>query len=171
METIFARKARFASVSCRLFTVYGERAREDHALIALIARATVDQRPFQIWGTGTQVRNWTYVGDIVRGMVLAAERINDASSINLGCEERITVRRAAELIREYCGRSGEIEFLPEMPVGPANRVASARLAKTVLGWEPLVSFEQGLYRTIEWYRNSVDLAVTADELSARLLKD
>ena len=53
------------SASCRFFTVYGERGVENHAVIAMIARAFVRQDPFEVWGDGTQIRNWTYVGDIV----------------------------------------------------------------------------------------------------------
>ena len=55
------------SASCRFFTVYGERGVENHAVIAMIARAFVRQDPFEVWGNGTQIRNWTYVGDIVSG--------------------------------------------------------------------------------------------------------
>jgi nucleoside-diphosphate-sugar epimerase len=58
-------------VSCRYFTVYGERGHENHAVIAMIARAFVGQNPFVVWGTGEQVRNWTHISDIVRGTILA----------------------------------------------------------------------------------------------------
>ena len=65
----YARDFGFKSASCRFFTVYGERGVENHAVIAMIARAFVRQDPFEVWGDGTQIRNWTYVGDIVSGMV------------------------------------------------------------------------------------------------------
>jgi len=123
----------FRSASCRFFTVYGERGVENHAVVAMIARAFVRQDPFEVWGDGTQIRNWTYVGDIVRGMVLAAETIEDGTAVNL------TGHRAA------------IKFLPHMPTGPLNRVASNRLARQLLGWEPRVKFVDGLHRTIDWY--------------------
>ena len=58
---------------CRYFTVYGERGHENHAVIAMIARAFVRQDPFVVWGTGEQIRNWTHVSDIVSGTILAAE--------------------------------------------------------------------------------------------------
>ena len=63
--------------SLRYFTIYGERCTESHAVIAMIARAFVRQDPFIVWGTGEQIRNWTYVGDIVEGTIRAAERIED----------------------------------------------------------------------------------------------
>ena len=61
------------SASCRYFTVYGERGHENHAVIAMIARAFVRQDPFVVWGTGEAIRNWTHVSDIVSGTILAAE--------------------------------------------------------------------------------------------------
>src|SRR5438309_9313189 len=74
--------------SCRYFTVYGERGKEDHAVIAMIARAFTRQDPFEIWGNGEQIRNWTYVRDIVEGTILTAELIDDGTAVNLGTMER-----------------------------------------------------------------------------------
>jgi nucleoside-diphosphate-sugar epimerase len=139
------------SASCRFFTVYGERGVENHAVIAMIARAFVRQDPFEVWGDGTQVRNWTYVGDIVRGMVLAAEKIDDGTAVNLGTEERTRVIDAVREVLRYTGHEAQIRFLPHMPTGPLNRVASNRLARELLGWEPRVKFMDGLHHTIDWY--------------------
>jgi nucleoside-diphosphate-sugar epimerase len=141
----------FKSASCRFFTVYGERGVENHAVVAMIARAFVRQDPFEVWGDGTQIRNWTYVGDIVRGMVLAAERIDDGTAVNLGTEERTRVIDAVREVLRYTGHQAEIKLLPHMPTGPLNRVASNRLAQRLLGWEPHVRFLDGLHRTIDWY--------------------
>ncbi|WP_322802453.1 NAD-dependent epimerase/dehydratase family protein [Thermoflexus sp.] len=139
------------SVSCRYFTVYGPRGVENHAIIALIAKAFIGQNPIEVWGDGTQVRNWTYIDDIVRGTILAAEKIDDATAINLGTMERIRVIDAVKMILEYTGHKAEIVFRPDMPVGPLNRVADNSLAKKLLGWEPQVPFREGLKRTIDWY--------------------
>src|SRR5207302_7082915 len=68
----YARDYGMKSASCRFFTVYGERGVENHAVIAMIARDFVGRDPFEVWGDGSQIRNWTYVGDIVQGLVLAA---------------------------------------------------------------------------------------------------
>ncbi|HXM71111.1 MAG TPA: NAD-dependent epimerase/dehydratase family protein [Thermoanaerobaculia bacterium] len=141
----------FRSASCRFFTVYGERGVENHAVVAMIARAFVRQDPFEVWGDGTQIRNWTYVSDIVRGMVLAAEKIDDGTAINLGTEERTRVIDAVHEVLRYTGHHPKIKFLPHMPTGPLNRVASNRLARELLGWEPQVKFMDGLHRTIDWY--------------------
>ncbi len=144
----------FKSASCRFFTVYGERGVENHAVIAMIARAFVRQDPFEVWGDGTQIRNWTYVGDIVRGMVLAAERIDDGTAVNLGTEERTRVIDAVREVMRYTGHRAEVKLLPHMPTGPLNRVASNRLARELLGWQPETRFMDGLHRTIDWYFSS-----------------
>ena len=144
------------SASCRFFTVYGERCTENHAVIAMIGRAFLKQNPFEVWGDGTQVRNWTYVGDIVNGMILAAEHINDGTAINLGTEERIQVIDAVNEILRYTGQEAEIKYLLDKPTGPLNRVASNELAKELVGWEPRVKFIDGLHQTIDWYYQTKD---------------
>jgi len=141
----------FKSVSCRFFTVYGERGVENHAVIAMIARAFTEQNPFEVWGTGEQIRNWTYVGDIVTGMILAAEKIDDGRAVNLGTMERTRVIDAVTEVLRYTGRKAEIKFLPDMPTGPLNRVADNALSRKLFGWEPEVRFVDGLHRTIDWY--------------------
>lgn len=144
----------FKSASCRFFTVYGERGVENHAVIAMIARAFVKQDPFEVWGDGTQIRNWTYVGDIVSGMVLAAEKIEDGTAVNLGTEERTRVIDAVHEVLRTTGHQATIKLLPHMPTGPLNRVASNQLARELLGWTPQMKFMDGLHRTIDWYFGS-----------------
>lgn len=139
------------SASCRYFTVYGDRGHENHAVIAMIARAFVRQDPFVVWGDGRQIRNWTHVSDIVRGTILAAERIEDGSAVNLGTMERTRVIDAVEEVIRYTGHQAQIEFHPEMPTGPLNRVADNTLAIKLLGWEPEVQFMDGFHRTTDWY--------------------
>ncbi|OLB93122.1 MAG: NAD-dependent epimerase/dehydratase family protein [Chloroflexi bacterium] len=140
------------SVSCRLFTVYGERGVENHAVIAMIARAFIDQNPFEVWGDGTQIRNWTYVGDIADGMVAAAESdVVDGTPINLGTMERTRVIDAVHEVLRYTNKKADIKFLTNMPTGPLNRVASNQRAKDLIGWSPQMKFFDGLHRTIDWY--------------------
>ncbi len=139
------------SACCRYFTVYGERGHENHAVIAMIARAFVRQTPFVVWGNGEQIRNWTHVSDIVSGTILAAEKIDDGSAVNLGTMERTRVIDAVHEIMRYTGHQATIELHPEMPTGPMNRVADNALARTLLGWTPQVRFIDGLHRTADWY--------------------
>jgi nucleoside-diphosphate-sugar epimerase len=156
------------SASCRYFTVYGPRGVENHAIIALIARAFIGQDPFVVWGTGEQIRNWTYVDDIVRGTILAAEKINDGTAVNLGTMERIKVIDAVHEILSTFGRKPKIQLQPDMPTGPLNRVADNSLAKRLLGWTPQTLFHEGLHRTIDWYVATKRQEEVAEQLQAIL---
>jgi nucleoside-diphosphate-sugar epimerase len=139
------------SASCRYFTVYGPRCEENHAVIAMIARAFIGEDPFELWGTGEQIRNWTHVDDIVEGTILAAEKIDDATPVNLGTMERVRVIDAVHEVLRYSGHKARIVTRPDMPTGPLNRVADNSLARKLLDWEPRVSFREGLRRTTKWY--------------------
>ena len=150
----FVKQGLLKATSCRYFTVYGPRGKEDHAVIAMIARAFILQNPFEVWGTGEQIRNWTYIDDIVEGTILAAEGIDDGTAVNLGTMERIRVADAAAMILRRMGVEVPLKFLPDMPTGPYNRVAANRLAKELLDWEPRVPFREGIVGTIDWYVNN-----------------
>ena len=147
----YAREHGLKAASCRYFTVYGPRGVENHAVIAMIARAFIRQDPFEVWGDGTQIRNWTYIDDIVSGTILAAEKIDDGTAVNLGTMERVRVIDAVKMVCEMTGHKPQIEFRPDMPTGPLNRVADNSLAKKLMGWEPKVTLREGLRLTIDWY--------------------
>lgn len=153
---------------CRYFTVYGDRGHENHAVIAMIARAFVRQDPYVVWGNGEQIRNWTHVSDIVSGTMLAAEVIDDGTAVNLGTMERTRVIDAAREVLRYTGHDAAIELHPEMPTGPLNRVADNGLARRLLGWEPGVSFMDGLHRTTDWYFSTKNRDAVASSLATRL---
>ena len=86
------------TAAIRIFTAYGPRENETHAVIALIAKAFINMDPFVIWGNGKQDRNFTYVQDIVDALILASEKVTDGSAINAGRDDRVTMNEAAELI-------------------------------------------------------------------------
>lgn len=147
------------STSCRFFTVYGPRAKENHAIISFIARAYVQRNPFDVWGDGTQVRNWTYVDDIVNGLAMSG-RFQGCNVLNLGTIERITVEQAVhETIRLSNVHFYHGDYNPEIqhdltkPTGPLNRVADNSKYLTY-GSPPLVPFAEGLERTLMWYFNT-----------------
>ena len=139
--------------SCvRIFTAYGPRENETHAIIALIAKAFIRMDPYVIWGTGEQDRNFTYVQDIVDALMLAAERIKDGSPVNAGRDDRITLNQAANLVFEIVGwKPKQIEHDLSMPQGVASRAADLTRARRILGWEPKVSYREGFEKTVEWY--------------------
>lgn len=136
----------------RIFTAYGPRENETHAIIALIAKAFIRMDPYIIWGNGKQDRNFTYVDDIVDVMLLAAEKIEDGSTINAGRDDRITIDDTIRLIFDIVNwHPKEIKHDLSKPQGVASRAADLTRARHVLEWEPKVSFKQGFKRTIEWY--------------------
>ncbi|MEZ5777643.1 MAG: NAD-dependent epimerase/dehydratase family protein [Paracoccaceae bacterium] len=158
----------FKCASVRYFTAYGERCPTNHAVVAMIGRAFLQQDPYIVWGTGEQIRNWTYVSDIVEGTIRAAERIEDGTAVNLGTMERTSVIQAAKMILDRCNLSATIKPDLTKPTGPYNRVADNSLAKGLLGWEPEVSFSDGLDRTIRWYFDSHDRDTVAPDFEASL---
>jgi nucleoside-diphosphate-sugar epimerase len=164
----YAREHGMKAASCRYFTVYGPRGVENHAVIAMIARAFIGQNPFEIWGDGTQIRNWTYIDDIADGTILAGEKIDDGTAVNLGTMERVRVADAAKMVCELAGYSPEFKFRPDMPTGPRNRVADNSLAKKLLGWEPKTDFHTGLKKTLDWYFTTKDRSHIAKILSHQL---
>ncbi len=164
----YAREWGLKAASCRYFTVYGDRGHENHAVIAMIARAFVRQDPYVVWGTGEQIRNWTHVSDIVAGTILAAEHIDDGTAVNLGTTERTRVIDAVHEVLRLSGHRAPIELRPDMPTGPMNRVASNALAGKLLGWTPQVAFKEGLRRTLEWYFGTKDVDQVRATLERRL---
>lgn len=155
------------SVSCRYFTAYGPRCLENHAVMAMIARAFIGQDPYAIWGTGQQIRNWTHIDDIVQGTILAAEKVEDASAINIGTMERIKVVEAVSEVLSYMGHTPRLEFQTDMPTGPYNRVCDNTRANELLGWSPQIRFVDGLHQTIDWYvgyRNREQVEASLDQM-------
>jgi nucleoside-diphosphate-sugar epimerase len=164
----YCREGKLKGASLRYFTAYGPRCPESHAVVAMIARAFVNQNPFVVWGTGQQVRNWTYVSDIVEGTIAAAERIDDGRAVNIGTMERIKVVDAVREILSYTGKDLPLEFDPTKPTGPYNRVCDNSLAKALLEWSPAVPFAEGVRRTVEWYFQNHDRERVAHDLPRAL---
>ncbi len=156
--------------SLRYFTAYGPRCLENHAVMAMIARAYLGKDPFEIWGTGEQIRNWTHVSDIVEGTILAAEKIEDGTAINLGTMERIKVVDAAKEVLRHTQKNPQLAFDETKPTGPYNRVCDNSLASELLGWKPKIKFIDGLHSTIDWYFSTKEKVAISDSLAKRLLE-
>lgn len=158
-------------VSCRLFTVYGPRENESHAIIAFIARAILRQDPYVIWGSGQQDRNFTYVDDVVEGMLRATARIDDCSAINIGTSEITKIKDAVETVCALLNFSPkEFFFDKSKPEGVAARAASTSMQENKLGWSPQVSFEKGIAKTIEWYQENVNVSNLKSNFEAKLME-
>ncbi|CAJ53600.1 NAD-dependent epimerase/dehydratase family protein [Haloquadratum walsbyi] len=139
----------------RIFTAYGPRENETHAIIAFMAKAMARQDPFQIWGDGEQTRNFTYVKDITRALRLAAEHITDGTPVNAGISRYVTMNEAVEYIFESMDwRPEEIQYLTDKPQGVRHRAADTTRAEKRLGWEPQYSVSDGIEQTVQWYQNN-----------------
>ena len=137
--------------SLRFVTAYGPRENETHAIIALIYKSFEKMNPYVIWGTGEQSRDFTYVTDIVKGCILAAEKVDDGTSINLGTGRRFKLKAVANEIFDLMGFSPKIEYDTSKPTGVVSRALDTNRAKRLLGWKPDVSLEDGLQKAIDWY--------------------
>ena len=148
----------------RIFTAYGPRENETHAIIALIAKAFVNMDPYVIWGNGKQDRNFTYVQDIVDALVLASQKIEDGSPLNAGRDDRLTLNEAAKMVFDIANwKPKTIHYDLSKPQGVASRAADLTRARTHFNWEPKVGYPEGFRKTIEWYfRNKDKVAVKAN---------
>ena len=153
----------------RIFTAYGPRENETHAIIALIAKAYAGQDPFRIWGDGEQTRNFTYVKDITRALRLAAENVTDATPVNAGISRYVSINEVVDLVFDELGTEPEnIEYMTDKPVGVRHRAADTTRAKERLGWEPEYGLEDGLAATVDWYTDTRDRTHVKENLETLL---
>ncbi|HTO92315.1 MAG TPA: GDP-L-fucose synthase [Candidatus Sulfotelmatobacter sp.] len=106
----------------------------------------------EVWGTGKATREFLYVEDAAEGVVRAFERLAGSEPINLGAGLEISIRDLATLIAKQCGFKGEIVWDATKPDGQPRRCLDTARARELLGWEATTPFEEGLRRTIAWYR-------------------
>jgi GDP-L-fucose synthase len=105
-----------------------------------------------VWGTGSASREFLYVDDAAEGIIRAAEVMRDPTPINLGASFEVTIKDLAEMIVRLTGYPGRLEWDPTKPDGQPRRCLDTSRAKALLGWQAKMPFEEGLRRTIEWYR-------------------
>ena len=153
----------------RIFTAYGPRENETHAIIALIAKAYAGQDPYRVWGDGEQTRNFTYVEDITRALRLAAENVTDATPVNAGISDYISINQVARTVFDRLGwEPDEVEYLTDKPVGVRHRAADTTRAEELLGWEPRHTLQDGIDRTVDWYQEHRDEDYVRDNLETLL---
>lgn len=104
------------------------------------------------WGSGKPTRDFLYVDDAADGVLLAAERMTEPTPINLGTGRETPIRELAETIARAVGFSGSIRWDRERPDGAPRRALDIVRAGELLGWSPGVLLEEGIGRTVEWFR-------------------
>ncbi len=145
-------------VSVRPFNVYGPGQIGGGAIRAFI-EAALAGRDLTIHGDGSQIRAWTYVDDMVRGLLLALEHpAAVGESFNIGNERSaVTIRDLAERVKRLTGCPGEIVFQPLHYADVELRIPNVDKARGLLGFEAEVDLDDGLARTITWYRERLDV--------------
>jgi UDP-glucose 4-epimerase len=131
---------------------YGPRMREELLIPTFIRKALAGQ-PLTVSGKGEQYRKFVYVRDMADAHVLAMADVAARQTYNLEGLHKVTVLEVAEGIKQVLGDSVKIEFVPERPGDFGGKDVSGAKALRDLGWQPKVEFQEGLRRTIEWYRS------------------
>ncbi|GAP09503.1 nucleoside-diphosphate-sugar epimerase [Bellilinea caldifistulae] len=142
--------------------LYGPRDNFDlessHVIPALIRKCIEaqesGQKTVEVWGDGSPTREFLYVEDAAEGILLATERYNGPEPVNLGSGFEISIRDLAELIRRLTGFEGELVWDTSKPNGQPRRALDISRAEKYFGFRARTNFEEGLRRTIEWYRQN-----------------
>jgi GDP-L-fucose synthase len=111
-----------------------------------------------LWGDGSPTREFLYVEDAARGILLAAERFNSNEPVNLGSGMEISIKDLANMIRRLTGYEGEFVWDTSKPNGQPRRALDVSRAEKFFGFRAQVPFEEGLRRTIEWYKQKHGLS-------------
>ena len=149
----------------RFFTAYGPRNRPDLA-ISKFADLIERGRPVPMFGDGSTRRDYTYVGDIVDGIVRAVDRCEGAHLYNLGNSRPIELRAMIAALGEALGKAPEIDRRPEQPGDVRQTYADIGRAAEDLGYAPSTSFGRGLERFVAWFRARTDRDGTAPPRSS-----
>ncbi len=138
------------TVSFRFFTVYGPRQRPDMAFSRFFASA-IAGTPVTVYGDGTQVRDFTFVGDVVNALLRVSSHEGQLPPVmNLAGGSSVTVLQVLDTIAELTGRPVDIEHLPTVNGDVFRTGGVANLAREALGWAPQTTLESGLRAQYEW---------------------
>lgn len=154
MTMLYVRKYGMDARIVRIFNTYGPRMRKnDGRVISNFINQAIGGKPITVYGDGKQTRSFCYVSDMVEGLMQAM--IADGTKgevINLGNPEEYTMIDLAKKVKIMTNSSSEIVYTDLPPDDPTQRRPDITKAKQLLGWEPKVTVEEGLKKTIEYYR-------------------
>jgi nucleoside-diphosphate-sugar epimerase len=156
MTFAFLRKYNLDSRIIRIFNTYGPYMRKDDGRVVsnFINQAIMNQ-PITIYGQGLQTRSFCYIDDLIEGIISAMTKENTKGEVfNLGNPNEKTIKEIAEIIKILSSSNSTISNEPLPPEDPQRRNPDITKAKTHLNWEPKISLEEGLKRTIEYFRNA-----------------
>ncbi len=140
----------------RIFNTYGPRMNaQDGRIVTNFITQALNGDPLTIYGDGSQTRSFCYVDDLIRGIVGMIDSA-EAGPVNLGNPEEFTVTEFARLVLRLTGSDSPVEHLPLPVDDPTRRCPVITRASQALGWQPQVRVEDGIRRTIEWFRSRPD---------------
>ncbi len=149
------------AVIIRPSNVYGPYSSFDlqasHVLPALIRKFVTEQDPIEVWGTADVVRDFIYVDDFVRGALTAFEKFSGFDVFNIVTGKLQTIGQAVDLIKELTDYKGTITYNSSKPTTIRQRKLDGSKAAKALGFQADTSFREGLKRTIEWYKSTLQL--------------
>jgi UDP-glucose 4-epimerase len=155
---MFTRLYGLETVSIRYFNVFGPRQDPSSpysGVISVFATALLDHRPPTIYGDGEQTRDFTYVANVVHGVLRACEAPGASGEvINVATGGRISLNQLFEEMRRLIGADVTPKYTPTRAGDVRDSQADIAKARTLLGYEPLVPFEEGLEKTVDWYRTA-----------------
>jgi len=127
------------------------------ALVKKVAEAKQASAPYiDVWGTGSPTREFLYVDDAAEGVVLATEKYNEPNPVNLGSGTEIAIKNLTELICKLMDYKGEIKWDASKPDGQPRRMLDVTRAEREFGFKAKMDFEEGLKKTIEWYKSHIN---------------
>jgi len=139
----------------RIFNTYGPRMRlDDGRVIPNYFSQALRGEPLTVYGEGTQTRSLCYVDDLVAG-ALAVLDGPDPLPFNIGSQDEVTMLELAQIVKHIVGSASEIQFRPLPEDDPKQRRPDTSRAREVLGWSPRTSLEDGLRRTLEYFRSAL----------------
>jgi GDP-L-fucose synthase len=155
------------TVVVRPANIYGEfddfEWETSHVIPALIRKVVERHDPLEVWGDGNDLKEFIYVGDFVEGMLLAMEKLEHFEPINIAAGKPVTVREVlALLLRLDAYENARLVFDTSKPTMIPKRLIDPSLAARLLGFRARTSLEEGLARTVAWYRSSVSKARSAE---------
>jgi nucleoside-diphosphate-sugar epimerase len=140
----------------RIFNTYGPRMNaQDGRIVTNFITQALNGDPLTIYGDGSQTRSFCYVDDLIRGIVGMIDSA-EGGPVNLGNPEEFTVTEFARLVLRLTGSDSPVEHLPLPVDDPSRRCPVITRASQALGWQPKVRVEDGIRRTIEWFRSRPD---------------
>jgi len=140
----------------RIFNTYGPRmAVNDGRVVSNFIIQALHNEPITIYGDGSHTRSFQYVEDLIRGLLALEDHPSFHGPVNIGTQFEMTVKELAELIIKLTGSKSQIAYKPSPEDDPKQRKPDIALAKKELGWSPEVSVEEGLRKTIEYFRKII----------------